>query len=159
MDIKIIDNFLDKKYFTELSNTILGPMFPWFFQNGVVSPYDGHSQFIHIFYTDYEPKTKYFGMIYPIFELLGASSIIRSKANLLVKTENIIQHDFHADHHNCITSILYLNTNNGKTIFENGMEIESVSNRLIVFDSNQKHTGTTCTDENNRVVINFNYHV
>jgi hypothetical protein len=159
MTIKIIDNFLEKQYFNELEDTILGPMFPWFFQKGIVSPYDGYSQFIHLFYTDYEPKTKYFGLIFPIFEILGASSVVRSKANLLIKTDNIIQHDFHSDHPDCTTAILYLNTNNGKTIFEDGTEVESIANRLIVFNSNQKHTGTTCTDEYNRVVINFNYHV
>ena len=50
-----------------------------------------------------------------------------------------------------------MNTNNGYTLFENGTKIESVANRMITFPTNMKHTGTSCTDENTRVVINFNY--
>ena len=55
------------------------------------------------------------------------------------------------------TSILYVNTNNGYTKFEDGTIVESVANRLVSFPSNMKHTGTSCTDEKTRVVINFNY--
>ncbi len=159
MKITIKDNYLKKDHFQTLSEVILSHTFPWFFQNGVVSPYDGGFQFTHQFYSDYEPKTEYFGAVFPIFQLLGASSIVRSKANLLTKTEEKIQHPFHTDFNGCITSILYLNTNNGKTIFEDGTEVESIANRMITFDSDIMHTGTTCTDENSRVLINFNYHI
>ena len=34
------------------------------------------------------------------------------------------------------TSILYMNTNNGYTIFENGDKVESVENRLVTFPNN-----------------------
>ena len=59
--------------------------------------------------------------------------------------------------HNCFTSILYLNTNDGYTEFENGTKIESIENRLITFPLSYRHTGTTCTNNPFRVVINFNY--
>ena len=55
------------------------------------------------------------------------------------------------------TSIFYVNTNNGYTKFEDGTKVESVANRMVTFPSNMKHTGTSCTDERIRVVINFNY--
>ena len=55
------------------------------------------------------------------------------------------------------TSIFYINTNNGYTKFENGEKVESVANRMVTFSTNLKHTGTSCTDERTRVVINFNY--
>ncbi len=58
---------------------------------------------------------------------------------------------------NWITSILYINTNNGYTRFETGEVVESVENRLVTFPANLKHTGTSCTDEKVRVVVNFNY--
>ena len=38
-----------------------------------------------------------------------------------------------------------------------GTKVESIANRMITFPSNMKHTGTSCTDEKIRVVINFNY--
>ena len=55
------------------------------------------------------------------------------------------------------TIVYYINTNNGYTEFENGVRVESVSNRACIFDSNLKHTGVTCTNEKRRVMINFNY--
>jgi hypothetical protein len=50
-----------------------------------------------------------------------------------------------------------MNTNNGYTYFEDGTKAKSVANRLIKFDNVMYHSGTTCTDENQRVVININY--
>ena len=55
------------------------------------------------------------------------------------------------------TSILYMNTNNGYTEFQNGAIVESIENRMVVFPAEMKHRGTSCTDEKIRVVINFNY--
>ena len=80
--------------------------------------------------------------------------------NCNVRTENIIRHGFHVDvptDYDSKTAILYLNTNNGYTEFENGQRVESVANRLVVFDSALKHTGTTCTDQKRRIVLNLNY--
>ena len=57
----------------------------------------------------------------------------------------------------CKTAILYINTNNGITIFETGEEIKSEENKIVMFPSNLKHTGTTHTDEKVRVVLNINY--
>jgi predicted nuclease of restriction endonuclease-like RecB superfamily len=56
-----------------------------------------------------------------------------------------------------ITGIYYCNTNNGYTAFEDGDQIESVQNRLVLFPSNMKHSGSTCTDVNSRVAININF--
>ena len=36
-------------------------------------------------------------------------------------------------------------------------KVESKSNRMVLFNSNQKHYGTNSTNFNNRIVINFNY--
>ena len=55
------------------------------------------------------------------------------------------------------TSVFYLNTNNGGTIFQNGKKVISKANRLVEFDSHQSHAGVDCTDQKVRVVINFNY--
>ena len=56
-----------------------------------------------------------------------------------------------------LTSIFYMNTNNGCTVFEDGTEIKSVANRVVTFPRSTKHAGTTCSDENVRILINFNY--
>jgi hypothetical protein len=62
-----------------------------------------------------------------------------------------------SDHAKITTGIFYVNTNNGKTIFDTGEEINSEENKYVEFDSTKLHTGTTCTDQKRRLVINFNY--
>ena len=63
--------------------------------------------------------------------------------------------DFHYEHSR--TAIFYVNTNDGYTEFEDGTKIESKENRIVIFPTLIKHSGVTCTDQQNRVVINFNY--
>ena len=53
--------------------------------------------------------------------------------------------------------LLYMNTNNGKTIFEDGEEVDSVENRMVIFPASRMHAGTTHTDAMYRCVINFNW--
>ena len=158
MKTQVIDDFVDSDYFEKIQEHFLGGTIPWTFQNGVVLPNDGGYQFIHLMYTEYAPRTPYFDLVEPIFKDLGAASIIRCKANLQPRGSEIVENNFHTDYNNCITAILYVNSNDGYTLFKNGDKIESVANRLVVFDSNLEHTGTNCTDEPCRVVINFNYH-
>ena len=56
------------------------------------------------------------------------------------------------------TAIFYINSNNGFTLFESdNQKVESIENRLVIFDSFERHSGTNCTDEKYRAVINFNF--
>ena len=48
-------------------------------------------------------------------------------------------------------------TNNGYTLFEDGTKVDSVANRMVLFEGNRLHTGATQTDERFRYVVNFNY--
>jgi hypothetical protein len=87
-------------------------------------------------------------------------SIVKIKANLMMKTTSQQVFKFHKDcpwDFKWWTAIFYVNTNDGKTIFEKGQEIESRENRLILFDGRLKHAGTTSTDSKRRILINFNY--
>ena len=55
------------------------------------------------------------------------------------------------------SAIFYINTNNGLTVLEDGTEIKSVANRLLLFNASEPHHSTTTSNENRRVNINFNY--
>ena len=55
------------------------------------------------------------------------------------------------------TGVLYMNNCNGYTKFKNGEKVLSEENKYVEFNSNLEHTGSSCTDEKRRVVINFNY--
>tara|TARA_R100000149_G_C5826270_1_gene103599 strand:+ start:107 stop:625 length:519 start_codon:yes stop_codon:yes gene_type:complete len=161
--IKILDNFLPTKEFDEIQSVMMSTDFPWYFNPWIVhhSELDdlNLSQFTHRFFTGRNGvESAGHKLIKPIIEKLNVKSIIRIKANLLVKTDNIKEHSFHYDFKNNRTAIYYINTNNGYTKFINGKKINSVENRLIDFNSNMEHTGSSCTDQKCRVVININYY-
>ena len=85
--------------------------------------------------------------------------IVKIKANLNNRTEKIIKHGYHTDNKlDCKTAIYYVNTTNGPTKFETGEIVDCVENRIVIFDNRIRHTGTTCTDEKTRCVLNFNYY-
>ena len=164
--MKIEDNFLDQEKFDVLQNFMLGDNFAWFYNSTIVyrNEISDKFGFIHGFYRYDAPQSSYFENLKPILDIIKPISLWRIKANLLTRTPEIVENAFHTDFTQSeeklkqfTTSIFYINTNNGYTKFEDGTKIESVANRMVFFSSNMKHTGTSCTDEKIRVVINFNY--
>lgn len=161
--MNIINNFLPISDFENLKKNILyNDSFPWYFNDGVNTDYDGHFQFTHTFYKDHRIYSNLFDFINPILLKLEINSLLRIKANLTTKSEKIIEHGFHSDFKFkkniiCTTAIYYLNNNNGYTKFKDGTKILSEENKLIYFNSDLEHLGTNCTDQNSRVVINLNY--
>ena len=163
--MKIEDNFLDQKIFDGLQTLMKGGNFVWNYNDRI--DYKGQKdrfQFFHLFYAA-GGHSEYLDILKPILEKKTIISFWRIKANLLTRTPNIIENEFHTDIlgmsekklKQWTTSIFYVNTNNGYTKFEDGTKVESVANRLVTFPANMKHTGTSCTDEKRRIVINFNY--
>ena len=160
--MKIIDDFLDKEDLEDLKCIVLGDKFPWYLNDGVSVPDDGHLQFTHQIYKDNQFTSSYtLGGLDIFKEKLGFEKILRAKFNLLHQSDQIIEHAFHTDLENpssdVTTAILYLNTNNGYTMFENGDKVESIENRLITFNNNLKHNGTTSTNSQTRIVLNLCY--
>ena len=88
---------------------------------------------------------------------MGVKKLRRIKGNLNTRTVFHRKTGWHYDYADMTTAILYLNTNNGWTEIEGYGKINSVANRVVIFDSNLKHTGVTTTDEKIRVMLNFNY--
>ena len=168
--IKIKENFLDKKDFIQIEQRLFGEKFYWSLANDVVSkrPEWGATceeiynwQLIHNFYESPATISEAINTINPIMNIINPRILIRIKANLTPRADKVVEHGFHRDVEppivGAITSILYLNTNNGYTAFEDGTKIPSVANTFVSFPSGMKHTGTTCTDVKFRGVINFNY--
>jgi len=159
--MKVQDNFLDKESFNNIQSLMMGNDFDWYYNTVITEEKFNRKefQFTHIFYLDGSPRTSY-PVVEPIVKTINPFSLVRVKANLLTKTPKIKEYDFHTDYKNkknLTTAIFYVNTCNGYTLFKDGKKIESVANRLVSFDSGLEHTGTSCSDENVRVVINFNY--
>jgi hypothetical protein len=166
MNISVIDNFLDADSFKQLQTVMLeNSEFPWYVSNGVVKPIDDRSndflenyQFTHLFYDNFKPNSEYYGYLTKLIEKINPDALIRIKANLNPVSSQQITYDFHVDMPKikCKTAVFYINSNNGYTIVGDE-KIASVENRIVIFDSNIMHTGTTCTDQKYRCVINFNY--
>ena len=163
--IKIIDDFVDKEYFKKIEDMFFRDKnFPWFV-NGVVDN-QAYKQFTHLFYVGHKPNSYYHEFLIPFYELLKAKALIKVKANYLWKTEKITEHGFHTDTAQYIkdheadwkTAVYYINTNNGYTKFKNGKKVNSKANRLVIFPASVKHTGSTCTDKDERIVLNVNYY-
>ena len=160
--MNVIDNFLPDHVHNRIESNLLGPQFPWNFNTATVYGSDcglEDFQFVHDFYAPISgPVSNYYSLIDSIIDLLGVKYLVRVKANLNTNTHTLFEREFHRDVDlDCKTAIYYVNTNDGYTRFEDGTKIESVANRIAVFESNLKHCGTTCTNTKSRVVINLNY--
>lgn len=158
----VIDNFLDDVHFNKVSEVMLSTAFPWFYNDNIVDEKDGgYFQFTHSFYYNHLANSNYFNLLEPVLNKLEPKGLLRIKANTTTKTDQHIIHKQHVDLDftlpNFYTSVFYINTNNGGTVFEEGGEVNSLENRLVTFPMHKKHTGKTCTNEKRRVVINFNY--
>ena len=170
MSIVIKENFVPQDFFTKMQSLMLGEEFPWYFSepidmdtlnpNLLCDPLDNF-QLCHTFYANDEPVSPFYPVcIEPFVKALGMRHLIRIKVNLNLRAKNIIKQGFHVDnnYHDSFTSILYLNTNDGYTEFIDGTKVESVENRLVIFDTPLLHTGTTCTNEKYRLTLNLNYY-
>lgn len=157
--MKIIENFLNGENFLKLSNIMLDQKFPWYFNNSKSEEKDNDYQFVHIFFYEGKILSPYWNFIVPIIDQLNIETILRIKANLTTRTDINRKSQMHIDVNvpNSKTAVYYPNTNNGGTLFQNGKKINSQANKIIIFDSHQKHCGVHCTDKNVRLVINFNY--
>ena len=161
---KVIDNFLDKKVFKEIQEGILeNTYFPWYFSD--YTDYLGEKgldkgKYIHTFYENNNSNSKHYNLLLPIIEKLKCVSLIKIKINSTNYSNKIIEGTYHVDnkHKGTTTAVYYINTNDGYTKFKKSKKkISSVENRMVIFDTNTEHLGTTTTNAKRRVVLNFNY--
>ena len=169
--IKVVDNFLPIFEFNPIKNQIESIDFPWYWQehshgNIIEGKFVGDDvpQLIHGFVEDGNTISHYYYFFKSssCFSKLNVERIDKFKVNCNYKTSDKNTGWFHTDYdddrkHKMMTSILYINTNNGGTKFEDGTFVNSVSNRMVTFDCSLKHAPVSCTDNNRRIVVNINY--
>jgi hypothetical protein len=164
MEYKVIDNFLPDEEFgliqygmTESQNLA------WYLNNFVsgVADLETHPKdyyFTHLFYSDYRVRSENFKVFHNFLEKLDCKSLIRVKANLYPSTETVRHHRNHQDYDfSHKAALLFINDNNGLTVLNDEIEIESKANRVLLFDPQIPHHSTTCSDEKYRITVNFNY--
>ena len=186
-NIKIINNFLDKKIFKKLQSFLLGADCPWFYNDkkvyyvknpvGVedagrspITPIKGYEinnpqhQFTHSFFSKHTNWSNASINIVPLLDKINPRIWIKVKGNLSPINSKPLVGGWHCDKDtdgvawtDTTTSIFFINTNNGYTMFENGKKIFSVENTLVTFPNNILHTGVTQTDTKVKVALNLNY--
>ena len=167
--IDIKDNFLPIREFEQMHSELMAWNFPWY-TSKVVNDSDQNAgnnmQFTNLFYERYSPVDDTINILHPVLRIIQPISIFKIKANIMPNQGKVIEHGYHHDvtdsefhpiKDHMKTSILYMNTNNGFTKFEDGTVIEAVANRFVTFPNHTEHTGTTTSDSDYRLVINFNY--
>lgn len=163
-EYKIYENFLPNEDFNRIKAVMESPVFPWYYQKDVShknqSEYDDRNLFYmtHLFFHNGLPTSDKLETILPLINAIGAKAIIRIKGNLYPNfgiNECDLPHvDYEYSHK---AAILYLNNNNGPTVLEDGTEIESKENRLLLFDGSKPHDSKYCTDAMYRMNINLNF--
>tara|TARA_B100001996_G_C18523269_1_gene540087 strand:- start:276 stop:791 length:516 start_codon:yes stop_codon:yes gene_type:complete len=169
--IDIQDNFLESQQFFELQKALCEGEFPWYWQPNVA--YDivpeellecdrlDNWQFAHMLYWLDCPQSAWYKKARILLDAMqpNINALIRVKANCNPVTVEPIEHGYHTDMKDTksTSAIFYLNTNNGCTKFLDGTKVDCVANRLVIFPNTMEHTGVTCTDKKNKIVININY--
>ena len=159
----IKDNFLDISDHDNIHDTLLSNDFPWYYRPDQVEGKNDGSFFSHQFYWGINGYTETIQLIKPIIIKLGIEAVVSIRANMLIKKGVANMSDWHQDfgHINSNeikTAIYYVNTNNGYTELRDYGKVESVANRLVTFPNKMDHRAVAQTDEEARVVINFNYY-
>ena len=163
---EVIDNYLPEGIADEIEEHFLSRNPLWRFQSKVAdeqmhnrstgSPSDCFWAFV-IWRCPEGIIAPEFEHLVPIIEKLNYKALIRIKANMYSSTENMLEHAPHQDFTFYNKSALYyVNSNNGYTQIGDH-KIESIKNRLVVFDGSIDHYSTNCTDEQVRVTVNFNF--
>ena len=163
MEYRVIDNFLPKENFELIKKTVLGDNFNWFYHPHINYPNQNKEDmlfyFTHLFYGYDKPLSPFYDLINKnLISLLNVKSLIRIKANLYpnqhIKQLNGYHTDYDFPHKG---AIFYLNTNNGRTLLNDNIKIDSVENRILLFNPHLLHDSENCTDQKVRVNININY--
>lgn len=159
MSYEIFDNYCDEKYINDLCNAVFSPNFAWFYQNHVSGNInDKDFYFTHCVFKHCRITSEIYDFLVPLLESLEIKSLIRIKFNLYpnlgIHLDNAPHVDYDFPHKG---AILYLNSNNGFTVLDNGEQISSIKNRLLLFNPSKEHYSTHCTDQKVRVNMNINY--
>jgi len=160
--LKIIDDYFNINSVKCLTETILSKDFPWYYAPAVATEKESDSlynfYYTHIVYSNFKPNSQLFQEFFlPLIEQLEVKSLVRIKVNMYPRTDTVYEHNEHTDysykHKGCI---LYLNTCDGYTKIEKTV-VNSVENRIVVFDPSISHNSSTCSNDRFRLTINFNY--
>lgn len=170
--MKIEDNFIKAEEFSALHKLFSDLHFNWFYAPSQAywddkeaideRAVDNKPIFQHGIFVQQQASYAY-PYVQPIIKKLGIdeSKILRIQANLCIHNDNVYYSDWHTDYPNTDnkfkTAVYYINSCNGGTEFKDGEIVNSVGNRIVIFDGSKEHRSKSQTDTKRRMVININY--
>lgn len=165
--LRVTDDFLPAEDFARLRAAVSAANFPWERFPILFPPPPGldeayNEQWVHGFVqrkTDFNYDSPYLPVIEQLLRQLGARELVKVKLNRTLRRERSVVYGWHMDTRRpgATTGVYYLNTNNGGTAFESGERVDSVANRLVLFPATMRHSGASCTDQDERLVLNVNF--
>ena len=133
--------------------------------------------FTHVIYDKYLPCSPHYDLLTPFLveiekeeieekklnkdkhqKLYGMRCLIRIRANYFPNTNTLHEYIPHTDcPYSHTAALLSLNTCDGYTKLVDGTKIDSVANRVVLFDAGMNHYSTTTSDTPARfnVIVNF----
>jgi len=163
-EYEVIDNFLDKEYFDTIKNTLTSDDINWFYRDNMTSKDEhGMCYFTHNFFINNRVCSPFFNLLEPLLLYkLKVFSLLQARANMSISKEDRYESSWHVDYPDgdSKTAILYMTTCNAKTMIEVEKEIigiDSVENRILIFDTAISHKMISATDAKRRIIINLNY--
>tara|TARA_X000000368_G_C22908826_1_gene657607 strand:+ start:432 stop:923 length:492 start_codon:yes stop_codon:yes gene_type:complete len=162
--MQVTEDFLQEEYYDHLNEIITSTQFPWMFQKRVANIEEdpeedlNHYYFVHsLFFQNKIESPLYDDFLY-LFQSLNVQFLHRARVLMFVNQGEQYIHDRHVDHTtNCKTALIYMNTNDGFTDFETGERVESVKNRLLLFDGSVPHSSSTPTNTKERLLLSVTY--
>lgn len=144
-----------------------------------VTPRFDEYGFSHIFWDDNGMRDSNTSLLwkaglYQILDVTNSDYILRSRGDMTMFSPNEFIHDAHVDYFfKNISTVFYVNDSDGDTIFYNQRHtskeqtfpekldiIDRVSpkaNRLVIFEGDIIHTGSSPNKHKNRIIINSNF--
>lgn len=161
MSYSIIENLLDYELHYTILSEMISVNFPWFYNTSMTDYETDYGFFSHTFYKEYRPNSDAFRkLIIPIVQKMNVKGLMEVRANFMTNKNFVYESEWHTDRKfNCKTAIYYVNTNNGYTILDKDEQINipCKENSMLIFDSDILHKAVSQTDNERRIVINFNY--
>ena len=165
--MEIIDNYLPTEDFNKLCELIIwNKKFPFFLGEGVAEGENIGTDYnnwyaSHVFGAEQiVVGTEAHPTVNKIFNLLNfkVKALLKLKVNFYPHTDQIYEHKPHIDYDfNNKAALLSLNTCDGFTRLHDGTQVDSVANRMLLFDGHELHNSSTTTNASGRWNINMNY--
>ena len=166
LNFKVQDNFLPDPLYKEIKDFLCGEKINWFFRDRETdnpSPLTvGYFSFC--WYNHWQPDHPlFFSHITPILNKLNCKVPIQARANLTFNrniTCNGSQWHKDVPYKNSFTAIIYFTTTNASTLLKINNKItnvNSIENRLLLFNAPIEHKVIYGDDTKSRVIINLNY--